>query len=66
VRTIPHLYYAQPFSSRDILGDEILPHLVVDISATLERKERMLACHESQRAWLQVQQSLRKINDPLR
>jgi len=66
VRTIPHLYYAQPFSNRDVLGDEILPRLVVDIGATLERKERMLACHESQRAWLQFQQALRKIDDPLR
>jgi len=66
VRTIPHLYYAQPFGNRDILGDEILPRLVVDISATLEGKEQMLACHESQRAWLQFQQALRQIDDPLR
>ncbi|MGA3326205.1 MAG: PIG-L deacetylase family protein [Terriglobia bacterium] len=66
VRTIPHLYYAQPYGNRDILGNEILPRLVVDISATLEQKEKMLACHESQRAWLQFQQALRKIEDPLR
>lgn len=66
VRTIPHLYYAQPYRDRNILGDEILPRLVVDIRATLERKEEMLACHESQRAWLQFQQALRSIDDPLR
>jgi LmbE family N-acetylglucosaminyl deacetylase len=66
VRTIPHLYYAQPVSSRDILGHEILPRLVVDISATIERKGAMLACHESQRAWLQFQQALRNLDDPLR
>ena len=66
VRTIPHLYYTQPFSNRDILGDEILPRFVVDISATIERKEKMLACHESQRAWLQFQQALRTIDDPVR
>ena len=66
VRTIPHLYYTQPFSNRDILGKEILPRVVVDISATLEQKESMLACHESQRAWLQFQQALRKFDDPLR
>jgi len=66
VRTIPHLYYAQPYGNSDILGNEILPRLVVDISVTLERKEKMLACHESQRAWLQFQQALRKIEDPLR
>jgi LmbE family N-acetylglucosaminyl deacetylase len=66
VRAIPHLYYAQPYRDRDLLGNEILPRLVVDTSATLERKERMLACHESQRAWLQFQQALRNLDDPLR
>lgn len=65
-RTIPHLYYSQPFSNRDILGNEILPRFVVDIDATLERKEKMLACHESQRAWLQFQQALREFDDPLK
>jgi N-acetylglucosamine malate deacetylase 1 len=66
LRAIPHLYYAQPYRDRDILGNEILPHLVVDIRTTLARKEEMLACHESQRAWLQFQQALRNIDDPLR
>jgi len=66
VRSIPHLYYAQPYRDRNLLGEEILPRQVVDISATLERKEKMLACHESQRAWLQFQQALRDIDDPLR
>lgn len=65
-RAIPHLYYAQPFGGRDILGKEILPNLVVDIGATLERKEKMLACHESQRAWMQYQQSIPEIHEPLR
>ena len=66
VRAIPHLYYAQPFSDRDILGNEILPRMVVDIGATLERKEQMLACHESQLAWLQFQQALSSIDGPVR
>jgi LmbE family N-acetylglucosaminyl deacetylase len=65
-RAIPHLYYAQPFGDRDILGREVFPNLVVDISATLERKEKMLACHESQRVWLQFQQSLPEPGDPAR
>ena len=66
VRNIPHIYYAQPFNNRNILGDEVLPRLVVNISATIERKEKMLACHESQREWLQYQQSLQEIGSPLR
>ncbi|MGD1154650.1 MAG: PIG-L family deacetylase [Terriglobia bacterium] len=65
-RAIRHLYYSQPFGDRDILGREVFPNLVVDISATLERKEKMLACHESQRAWLQFQQSLPELGDPVR
>lgn len=66
IRNIPHVYYAQPFNNRTILGDEILPRLVVNISATIERKEKMLACHESQRAWLEYQQGLQEIGSPLR
>jgi LmbE family N-acetylglucosaminyl deacetylase len=65
-RAIPHLYYSQPFGNRDILGREVFPNLVVDISTTLDRKEKMLACHESQRAWLQFQQSLPELGDPVR
>lgn len=62
LRAVPHLYYAQPFGGRDILGDEIRPRIFADISATLERKKAMLACHESQRAFLSAQQ---KISDLL-
>jgi LmbE family N-acetylglucosaminyl deacetylase len=62
VRAVPHLYYAQPFGNRDILGSEIRPRLCVDITATLERKEKMLASHESQQGWLEAQQ---RISGPL-
>jgi LmbE family N-acetylglucosaminyl deacetylase len=65
-RAIPHLYYSQPFGNRDILGKEVLPNLVVDIGGTIERKEKMLACHESQRAWLKFQQAVPEVNEPLR
>jgi LmbE family N-acetylglucosaminyl deacetylase len=37
----------------------------VDISATVDQKQRMLACHESQQAWLRAQQDIREINDPM-
>lgn len=58
LRRVPHLYYAQPFGGRDILGKEIRCNLFVDITTTLERKERMLSCHESQRAFLRAQQEI--------
>ncbi len=57
-RAVPHLYYAQPFGGRDILGSEVRPSCFVDIRGTMERKEKMLACHESQQAWLRAQQGI--------
>jgi N-acetylglucosamine malate deacetylase 1 len=62
LEAVPHLYYAAPFGGRDILGNEIPSNLFVDISATFARKAEMLACHESQRAFLRQQQG---IADPL-
>jgi len=64
-RTVPHLYYAQPFGGRDILGNEIQPRLAVDIVATLEAKMALVACDESQRAWLRAQQDIEKLDDPV-
>ncbi|MCL5005555.1 MAG: PIG-L family deacetylase [Acidobacteria bacterium] len=55
---VPHLYYADAFGRRDILGNKIASGLYVDISKTLERKEQMLACHKSQQAWLKAQQEI--------
>jgi LmbE family N-acetylglucosaminyl deacetylase len=57
-QAIPPLYYAQPLGDRDILGTEVRPAVYVNIEATRETKSRMLACHESQGAWLQAQQGL--------
>jgi LmbE family N-acetylglucosaminyl deacetylase len=58
LRAIPHLYYAQPAGGTDILGKEVIPSVCVNIGSSLERKERMLACHESQQAWLKSQQGM--------
>ncbi|HUX10812.1 MAG TPA: PIG-L deacetylase family protein [Terriglobia bacterium] len=55
---VPHLYYADAFGRRDILGSKIESRLSVNISATLKRKEEMLACHDSQQAWLKTQQEI--------
>jgi LmbE family N-acetylglucosaminyl deacetylase len=66
LRTIPHLYYTQPIGSTDILGKEIIPRLCANIDAALGRKERMLACHESQQAWLKSQQGVSGPSDTMR
>lgn len=55
---VPHLYYTDAFGRRDIMGNKIESGLCVNISATLKRKEDMLACHVSQQAWLQTQQGI--------
>jgi len=65
-RAIPHLYYSQPTGITDILGKEIIPSLCVNIDRSLERKERMLACHESQQAWLKSQQGLTATESTMR
>ena len=58
LRAVPHLYYAQPFGGKDILGGELRSSVFVNISAVLARKEEMLGCHESQRAFLRAQQDI--------
>jgi len=52
------VYHAQPHGNRDALGRAVRPGLFVDIRGTLARKREMLACHESQKAWLDVTQGL--------
>ncbi|MBD3183426.1 PIG-L family deacetylase [Candidatus Poribacteria bacterium] len=51
---IPHLYYADALESVDILGNNIEPKILVDITSVMDTKEKMLCCHESQRNWLMV------------
>jgi LmbE family N-acetylglucosaminyl deacetylase len=49
---IPYLYYCDPVEAIDPLGNLVLPTTLIDITAQLERKTQMLACHASQRDWL--------------
>jgi|YNPNPStandDraft_1061719.scaffolds.fasta_scaffold34401_2 LmbE family N-acetylglucosaminyl deacetylase len=49
---VPHLYYCDPVEATDPLGRQVIPTTWVDITAQLERKTQMLACHASQREWL--------------
>jgi LmbE family N-acetylglucosaminyl deacetylase len=58
LRAVPHLFYAQPFGGRDILGKPIESAFFVDIRESFARKEQMLACHESQNAFLSAQQGI--------
>jgi LmbE family N-acetylglucosaminyl deacetylase len=51
---IPHLYYCDPIEATDPLGHVVRATTVIDITAELETKTRMLACHASQRDWLRA------------
>ena len=60
-RTIPDMppaendvmvYHSLPHILCDQMRRPIVPELYVDIGSSIDRKERMLACHESQKVWL--------------
>ena len=51
---MPHLYYCDPVAMMDPLGNPVEPTTTIDISAQLDRKAEMLACHASQREWLRA------------
>ena len=52
------VYHAQPHGNRDPLGRRVRPGLFVDVRGVLGQKRDMLACHESQKAWLDETQGL--------
>ena len=55
---IPALFYGDPVEAKDIFGDPVTPHFYVRTTKQIEKKKRMLACHESQREWLGRQHGL--------
>ncbi len=52
------VYHAQPHGNRDPLRRPVRPDLFVDVTDVLPRKREMLACHESQRRWLDQTQGM--------
>jgi LmbE family N-acetylglucosaminyl deacetylase len=52
------LYHALPYGLRDALRRPIQPEITVDITSVIDDKERMLACHASQKIWLDKTQGL--------
>lgn len=52
------VYHALPHGLKDGLGQSIRPDLYVDIAAVLGAKRAMLACHRSQKEWLDVSQGM--------
>ena len=52
------IYHAQPAGNRTPLGDLVVPHFYVDTSEVLEKKTEALACHASQKEWLDISQGM--------
>ena len=50
---VPYLYYSDAVEGHDIFGQEARLSCIVDISAQIDQKAAALACHDSQRSWLQ-------------
>jgi LmbE family N-acetylglucosaminyl deacetylase len=63
---IPHLYYCDPLEGTDAFGQPIHPSFRIDISSVIEDKARMLACHESQRAWLRKHHGIDNLIDEMK
>jgi LmbE family N-acetylglucosaminyl deacetylase len=52
------VYHALPYGLRDGLRQPVRPDFCVDITDLVDRKRRALACHESQKAWLDQSQGV--------
>ncbi len=52
------LYHALPYGLCDPLGHPIAPGMYVNIKDTITQKRHALACHESQKQWLDESQGL--------
>ncbi len=63
---IPHLYYCDPIEGKDLLGRDVPPAFVIDIGSALETKTAMLACHASQRDWLQKHHGMDQYTQAMR
>jgi LmbE family N-acetylglucosaminyl deacetylase len=63
---IPHLFYCDPVEGKDAFGLPIAPGFRIDITAVIEDKVRMLACHESQRAWLRKHHGVDNLVESMR
>lgn len=52
------IYHALPHGLRDGLGQPVVSDAYVNIARVISRKREMLACHTSQKEWLDVSQGM--------
>jgi LmbE family N-acetylglucosaminyl deacetylase len=46
------LYHSTPHMLTDMMRRPVVPEMYVDITSVIDEKERLLACHASQKEWL--------------
>jgi LmbE family N-acetylglucosaminyl deacetylase len=63
---VPYLYYCDPVEGLDPLGNPVTPTTLLDITAQLEKKAAMLACHASQREWLRAHHGMDEYIEAMR
>jgi LmbE family N-acetylglucosaminyl deacetylase len=63
---VPYLYYCDPVEGVDPLGNTVRPTTLIDISAQMEKKAAMLACHASQREWLRAHHGMDEYIDSMK
>ena len=52
------VYHALPYGLQDQLRNPIAPDFFVDVTSTVAQKRQMLACHRSQKEWLDESQGV--------
>ncbi len=52
------VYHSQPVGNCTPLGERVIPHLYVDVTDCIEQKVAALACHASQKQWLDESQGM--------
>ncbi len=52
------VYHAQPLGNRQPTGELVQPHFFVDTSSVIDKKTQSLACHASQKQWLDESQGM--------
>ncbi|QDT04464.1 4-oxalmesaconate hydratase [Rubripirellula lacrimiformis] len=52
------VYHGQPVHNRIPTGEWVIPHLFVDVTTVMEQKIESLACHVSQKQWLDESQGM--------
>ena len=63
---VPYLYYCDPVGGTDPLGQPVTPTTLIDISAQMDQKAKMLACHASQREWLRAHHGMDEYIDAMK